>query len=495
MVDGGCLSINRGLFSRDLKYPGADYNYVSNHQIYQEQKSGSERVTLTELRLQAIDLHKQNKFAEASNAYQLYLAQSPKDAGIWTNLGAALRATKQYVAAIGCYRRALDLNPADAGIMSNLGNVLKDIDRVEEAVHYQANAVELEPDNRQYRLNFAVALREAKQFDKALHHINVLLSMDAGNATYQWERSLNHLYLGNFKEGWIDYEARWRTGDLKLPGLPEMAGCPKWQGESLKDKKILLMAEQGYGDTILAARFIPHLRDLGITHLAFECKPELQPIFSQLPIDEYISPQQARYEKNQFDYYCPLMSLMGVLGVDLTNIPQPVPITIPEASREKFQFIKSQYDEKLKIGIVWSGSLTFKDNDKRACSLEKFLQLAELPNVQLFSLQKGEREKDLDRMQAMPLVINLSKQLDTFGDTAAAVNAMDLIVMTDSSVAHLAGSLCKPIVNLQQYKPYWLYYPENETTPWYPSMRIIQQQKAGDWDGVFVQLKKLLASE
>jgi ADP-heptose:LPS heptosyltransferase len=263
----------------------------------------------------------------------------------------------------------------------------------------------------------------------------------------------------------------------------------------IKDKKILLIAEQGYGDTILAARFIPRIRALGVTHLAFECKPELQPIFSQLPIDEYFAPQQAEYEKSHFDYYCPLMSLMGVLAVDLTNIPLPVAISIPDAAREKFHFIKSQYAGKLKIGIVWSGSLTFKDNDKRACSLESFLQLTELPNIQLFSLQKGEREKDIDRLHANPLVINLGDKLATFGDTAAAVDAMDLIVMTDSSVAHLAGSLGKPIMNLQQYKPYWLYYPESETTPWYPSMRIIRQQNPGDWDGVFIQLKKRLANE
>lgn len=440
------------------------------------------------LRQQAIDLHKQNRFAEAIPLYRRYLYQRPSDSGVWTNLGAALRAEKQAIAAIGCYRRALDLKPDDAAILSNLGNALKDLDRLDEALVCQARAHEREPDNRQYHLNYAVALREAKQFDRALKHLDALLALDPGNAHYQWERGLIHLYQGNFREGWVDYESRWRTGDLVLPAV----GCPRWQGEDLNDKKILLVAEQGYGDTLLAARFIPLIKARGAT-IFLECKTELQPVLTGLPITRFLDSRAAHYQPREFDYYCPLMSLMGVLGIARDEIPPPAVLTVPEASRKKFHWIAEHGKNKLKVGIVWSGSLTFKDNAKRACTLESFLSLAELPHVQLYSLQKGEREQDLEQWQATPLIIDLAKQLDHFGDTAAAVEAMDLIVMSDSSVAHLAGSLGKQIINLLQYKPYWIYYPESDTTPWYPSMQLIRQNKPGDWETVFSQLKKRLA--
>lgn len=443
------------------------------------------------LKKNAIELHKEKKYMEAIQSYRLYLQQLPNDAGIWINLGAALRAEKQYLTAIGCYCRALDLNPDDAGVMSNMGNALKDIDRVDEAVEYQARAFQREPGNRQYRLNYAVALREAKRFEESLTHLNALVELDPDNAAYQWDRGLVHLYLGNFKQGWIDYEARWRTGDLTLKDFH----CPKWSGETLDNKKLLLVAEQGYGDTILAARFISVIKEsYPACQITLECKSELQPIFIALPLVKFTDARTAQYSPGDFDFYCPVMSLMGVLGVDATNIPPPVQIVVPEEAQKKFSKISDKNSKKLKIGIVWSGSITFKDNAKRACTLEQFLRMAELHNVQLYSLQKGEREKDLEQLQLTPLIIDLSKQLENFGDTAAAIQALDVIVMTDSSVAHLAGSLNKPIINLQQYKPYWLYYPELDGTPWYPSMRIIRQKKSGDWNSVFDQLLQMIKS-
>ncbi|MFM8991102.1 MAG: hypothetical protein ACKOUS_16120, partial [Alphaproteobacteria bacterium] len=146
----------------------------------------------------------------------------------------------------------------------------------------------------------------------------------------------------------------------------------------------------------------------------------------------------------------------------------------------------------LKVGIIWSGSVTFKGNAQRATPLERFLPFAEVPGVQLFSLQKGPRADELAQSGARNYVIDLGRHCNDFADTAAAVEQLDLVLMTDSSVAHLAGSLGRPVWNLLPFMPYWLYLDGRSDTPWYPSMRLFRQKAPGAWDGVFAEARHAL---
>ncbi|MFN7888087.1 MAG: hypothetical protein ACK5OR_04785, partial [Betaproteobacteria bacterium] len=148
----------------------------------------------------------------------------------------------------------------------------------------------------------------------------------------------------------------------------------------------------------------------------------------------------------------------------------------------------------LKVGIVWSGSTTFRTNAWRATEGSRFLSLAEVPGVRLFSLQVGPRAPDLQDSGGLPLVTDLAPLLSDFADTAAAIEALDLVVMTDSAVAHLAGSLGKPVWNLLPHYAYWLYLRDRTDSPWYPSMRIFRQPRPGDWDSVFAQVRQALAA-
>jgi len=434
-----------------------------------------------------IQLHQQQKLSEALPAYQAFLAAHPDDAGMWTNLGVLLRTLRHYPMAIACYQRALALRPPDAGILSNLGNALKDCDRLDEAVDCHRRALALEPTSTTVRFNYAIALREACDFDAARIVLDDLLKEDPTRAVWQWERALVNLQAGHFTQGWIDYEARWRTGEL-----PQLDwGCPRWQGEDLSGKRLLLTTEQGFGDTILAARFIPLLAARYPTGaLQLVCKPELQRVLAGLPAQLL----DAMPGAGSADYYCPLMSLMGVLGIDDHNVPPPTPLSIPAAAREKFAWLDAHAPGRRKVGIVWSGSLTFKDNAKRAAGLEQFLALAELPHLQCYSFQKGPREEDLKTHAATPLICDLAPQLADFADTAAAVMHMDLIVMTDSSLAHLASSLGKPVLNLLQYKPYWLYGTDSRMNAWYPAMRAVRQQQPGEWSTVFAAAREILSA-
>lgn len=437
------------------------------------------RKRLERYRQQVLQLHQQKHHAAAHRAYVEYLHKMPDDAGMWVNYGVLLRELKKYPASIACYKRALSLQPDHAGVLSNLGNVLKDCDRLDEAVACQQRAVAMVPDDKMLRLNYALALREAKQFGASLVQLNALLDQHPDNPEYVWERAMVNLYIGNFAQGWQDYEARWQLGELRLPDV----SYPRWQGEDLDHKTLLLLAEQGYGDTILAARFVPLIKErYPQCDIKFLCKPELHRLFAGL--DVQLLNQETTVNVSA-DFFCPLMSLMGIFNTDDSNVPPPVPLHIPESAKIKFGWLAQHAPGKRKIGIVWSGSLTFKDNSRRAATLEQFLPLAENLQLQLYSFQKGPRQQDLYTHSAVPLVCGLADQLHDFADTAAAVMHMDTIVMTDSSLAHLAASLNKPVINLLQYKPYWIYATDARMRAWYPAMQSIRQRCPGDWESVF----------
>jgi hypothetical protein len=454
-------------------------------------------IPVTTLRQQANALHRKNDLNDAIATYRKCLEINPVDAGVWCDLGVAYRQKNLLQNAIACYRRALSIKENDAGIWSNLGNALTDADQLQEAVTAHETAVHLAPDDIQFRFNFAVALRERKAFAQAAEQLDICIAKEPDNAKYAWDQALNYLYQLDFLRGWALYESRWKTGALPVRTFP----FSPWQGQSLQGKNILLIAEQGYGDTILAARFVAVLQKQG-ARVSIECKTELHRLFSTLNVDSLIEPSDSKYLASQFDYVCPMMSLPGLLGIDDSNMPAPATLHVPADSLERFRTLVTQRRAKLNVGIIWSGSTTFKDNKRRAATLSQFMQLAAVPGVQLFSLQKGPRETDLKDLMAEPVICDLAPHLHDFADTAAAVTALDLIVMTDSSVAHLAGSLGRPVINLLQFKPYWLYtskqgvakpgIPEQETTPWYSSMKLIRQTKPGDWDAVFQEAKAFI---
>lgn len=412
--------------------------------------------------------------------------QNPDDAAAWCNLGVLARRQQHFGAAQACLKRALALSPDNPRFLTNLGNVFKDCGEVEQALNCQRRALVQLPDDVLVRFNYVLALRDARECDEAIVELDRLLKQSPGNAIYRWERALLNLYRGHFAEAWIDYEARWETGDL-----PALAfACPRWRGEALGAKNLLLVAEQGYGDTILAARFIALIQkqhpDCRISLL---CKPELHRVFAGLGVT--LLKQGA---SSGFDVYCPLMSLPGVFHIDDSCVPPPVCLTVPEEARAKWHWLKADKPGKLKVGIVWSGSITFRDNVRRSAELTRFLALAANPAVQLYSFQKGPHQQDLHTQGAGPLVIDLAGALNDFSDTAAAVEQMDVIIMTDSALAHLAGSLNKPVINLLQYKPYWLYATDERMQAWYPTMQSIRQETAGDWDGVFARGMEICAN-
>jgi Tetratricopeptide repeat len=362
----------------------------------------------------------------------------------WTNFGRTTVFFKQFTTAMECHRRAMALSKADARIVHNLGIAFAKAERYSEAISAQTRAIELEP-----RLHLA-----------------------------QWDRALCHLILGEFPQGWADYEARLTAAIVPRRTVPG----ERWNGAAYPGKRLLIVAEQGLGDAIWVSRFLPRVKSLG-GELIVECRRELVPLMERqhfahrlVPYEEPLPPA---------DFHLHQCSLPAFFGTDLRALP-PVPyLAPPQDSMAKFIPAMDQARGRLRVGIVWSGNVDFRDNKDRAQTLVRFLQAFALPGVQLYSLQKGPPEKELSALPGGAPIVDLSPLIGDFADTAAAVAQLDLVIMTDSSVAHLAGALGKPVWVLLGRPAHWLWLLDRSDSPWYPTLRHFRPRASGDWNHVF----------
>lgn len=418
------------------------------------------------------------------------LAAEPRNGGAWSALGVLLRRAGRNAASIGAQRRGLEYEPAHAGIWSNLGNALTDCGRYDEGVAAHLRAYALAPDASSSLFNLAIGLRKAGRFAMAIQVLDHALALSPGNASLDWERALCLLQSGDYARGLEAYESRRGIPAYRNRTVP---GTP-WDGGPLDGRTIFLSTEQGFGDALLAARYVPSVKARG-GRILLECHPEQRRIFAALPVDAFIT---AGAPFPDYDVQASLMSLPRLFGTTAATVPPPVPLAVPEEARARAAGLVGPADGTLKVGIVWSGRTTFADNARRATTLDRFLRFLEVPGVRLYSLQKGPPEEQLAALGTATLIAPLGPQLDDFAVTAAVIERLDLVVMTDSSVAHLAGSLGRPVWNLVQYVPYWIYGHEGgfsgDGTPWYPSMRLFRQGSDEDWERVFDRVKAELAA-
>jgi hypothetical protein len=280
------------------------------------------------------------------------------------------------------------------------------------------------------------------------------------------------LKLGKFKEGWEDHESRFLKDK---PSDSRDFGKSKWNGSPLHGKRILIASEQGFGDSIQFIRYLKFVKAKG-GEIILECKPELKILFEGFSgIDEIVIKHGDEIPKVNYDCYIHLMSLPHALGLE--EIPRDGAYL---EAKKNIGELKGEDSGKFKVGIVWAGNPGQENDKNRSCKLEHFLDLKKVPGVQLYSLQKGKSEdlKDIG-------VINLSGKIKDFADTAAIVKDLDLIISVDTSLAHLAGALGGKIWTLLSARADWRWFLDREDSPWYPSMRLLRQEKLGDWGSLF----------
>ncbi|WP_293126260.1 tetratricopeptide repeat protein [Microcoleus sp. bin38.metabat.b11b12b14.051] len=392
-------------------------------------------------------LQQQGKLTEAFNCYQQALEIEPNNADAQNNMGAFYHEQGNTKAAISHYRQALSLKPDLVDAINNLGHALVDVGEFQEAFLCHSRALELQPDN-------------------AVAHLELALTL---------------LLFGDYQRGFAEYEWRWRTPQLQPRHFPQ----PLWDGSDLHFKTILLHVEQGFGDSIQFIRYAPLLCSRG-AKVMVACYPELMRLFATVGGIEYLSVSLEGLPA--FDVHAPLMSLSRILGTTLDTIPANVPYLSPPAEC-KFALAS---DAKLKVGIVWAGSPQRRKDRDRSCNLQDFVRFFDVPGIAFYSLQKNLSQSDRTLLN-QHLVPDLSPHLSDFADTASAISQLDLVISVDTSVAHLAGALGKPVWVLLSFAPDWRWLLERDDNPWYPTARLFRQNQRENWQELFQEVHAALS--
>ncbi len=439
--------------------------------------------SITELRQLAINTHQKNDLEDAKKLYRAYLQNKPEDAAIWSNLGALFRKQKNYVVAAAAQSRALELDPANPSVMNNAANAFYDAGYLEKSLGLREVIIKQEPDNPEHYASLGKSYSSVHQLDKALEILTNSVRKLPDCAELHIQLAFVQLAMGNYPAGFKSFDWRWHGDELALPEYD----FPKWNGEALAGKTILVIPEQGFGDTVLMSRFLPQLKKHGV-RIKIAVKEPLQRLFSNL--QNHVEFIHDKAELDGCDFWVPMMDLPLYLHTTLETLPAPADLFIPQEAVDRARKIVAPFTNRFKIGVMWSGSVTYRANHKRSFSHRKFLDLCDIPGIQMFSLYKGPLQKAFVEDGTSAIIIDASSSDRDFADSAALMQELDLVISMDSAIVHIAGSLGIEVWNLLHSEPYWLYQPFPNHTPWYPSMRLIRQEKTGEWDQVFAELKK-----
>ncbi len=378
---------------------------------------------------------------------------------------------ERWADAIAYYQQVLPHYPQPAEIHFHLGYAHQRSGQVEAAVsHYQA-ALTLRPDYPEVRSNLGYILMQRSQWDEAIAHFRQAIALKPDFEAAHYNLAIALLAQGNFAEGWAEHEWRWQIRRSWMS-----YDQPRWDGSDLNGQTILLHAEQGLGDAIQFVRYVALVVAKG-GRVLLQCRSPLMRLFAAIPGVEQVFEQQI--PNHLFQVHAPLMSLPYILGTRLGTIPASVPylqaVTLPP--------LHLPATPHRKIGLVWSGNVKHPDNGQRTCPLTALQPLWHIPNLAIYSLQKEVTEADRALLATLPIQ-DLSPYLGDFADTAALIDQLDLVISVDTSVAHLAGAMAKPVWLLLSKVADWRWLLEREDSPWYPTMRIFRQSHAGDWDEV-----------
>ena len=419
------------------------------------------------------------------------LELAPDSPELHNNLGVALKETGALVAAVASFERAVQLRPTYADAHYNLANTLAPLHRLEEAESAYRRALQLAPSDGATHNNLGALLQLQGKFSDAMACYEAALHDRTDFAEAHRNLALLRLLLGDFAQGWPEYEWRW-----KIPGVSRTHDAlPRWEGKSLAGRTVLLGCEQGLGDTVQFVRYAPLLQQAG-ARVVLECPPHLHALLTTAPgIDQLVVPGAV---SEAIDDRLPLLSLPAFFGTTLATIPAPVPYLFAEPERVAHWRREWSAVRELKVGIAWQGNPAFPGDAYRSVPLECFAPLAACDHVKWYSLQKGHGCEQLPPLAERLSIVDLGSSLDEAGrafvDTAAVMKNLDLVMTSDTSIAHLAGALGVPVWVALPFSPNWRWLLERDDSPWYPTMRLFRQSRFGNWDDVFASLAAELRS-
>lgn len=432
---------------------------------------------------------------DAVACHRRALEIKPDFAEAHNNLGMALKNLGHFDEAVASYRRAVEIKPDFVKAHNNLGNALLSLRRFGDAAACFRRALEIKPDYANAHSNLGITLQDIGQLDDAIASFRRAVAIKPDFAAARYNLGCALLSSGSLTEGWQEFEYRWKTGVMGARPFAK----PQWLGDAeLHGKAILLHAEQGFGDTLQFLRYAPLVAKLGakvylevplpLKSLATSCAG----VAAVFAVGDALP---------SFDFHCPLMSLPLAFHTELATIPSEVPYLA--ASTIKSAQWRERLGQKstLRVGLTWAGNprkhLAAGDGVRmgdlqRSIHFDQLCSLLEVPGIEFFSLQLGDDA--VRQLNGNPQVIDVTADLHDFEDTAALIDNLDLVICVDTSVAHLAGAIGKPVWLLNRYNTCWRWLMEREDSPWYPTVRIFRQPSFGDWNSVISNIKQALAN-
>jgi tetratricopeptide (TPR) repeat protein len=400
-----------------------------------------------------------------------------------SNLGNALVTQRKYPEAEACYREAIRQKPDYAEAHHNLGTALAEQGRLAQAEACYREALRLKPEYIDACGNLAAALVGQDRPEEAAAVYRQILEYKPDSPDTHLSRALACLLMGYWEEGWAEYDWRWRVPEFGTLPYKE----PLWDGSPLEGRTILLHAEQGLGDTLLAVRYAPLVKERGGS-VVLACPKALLRLLAGFPgVDRLVEQGSAL---PPFDVQAPLLSLPGIFHTTPDTVPADVPYLFADPGLVQHWQRELGSGLEFRVGIAWQGNPKFKADRQRSIPLAEFAPLAAVEGVKLYSLQKGFGSEQVKAV-SFP-VVDLGPRLDetagAFMDTAAVMRSMDLMITSDSAVAHLAGALGVHSWVALPFAPHWVWLREREDCPWYPTMRLFRQTSWGSWGDVFARI-------
>jgi len=445
-------------------------------------------------------LWKQGKLEESIRAYQKAIEIQPDFAGHYSNLGNVLQKQGKLEESIQSYQKAIEIQPDYAEPYNNLGNALREQGKLEESIQSYQKAIGIQPDYAEPHNNLGNALREQGKLEESIQSYQKAIGIQPDYAEPHNNLGQTLLLKGNLNQGWKEYEWRWQCKDFYL----ETRYFPQvwWDGSDLNGKLILVWAEQGVGDQIMfASMFDDLLRTKA--NIITDCDIRLIPLFERAFPKIQFCPRENPPVQQLFDIDIDYQIPIGSLGRWLRSRQNDFKIknqSYLKACPEKTSKLKTKYkklaDDKLLIGISWKSS---NQNFGKAKStpLEYWTSILSKQDCFFINLQYGDVRQEIEEYTSNKsnISIYLDDEIDplkNLDDFAAQVSTLDLVISTSNATVHMAGALGKKVWNLLRYMPSWRWMLNRQDTPWYPSMRLLRQNKIRNWLGVFEEVEQSL---
>ena len=443
---------------------------------------------------QAFNLHAKNNIKEATKYYQNYIDQGYKDHRVFSNYGTILKNLGQLKEAELFTRKAIEIKPHYANAFSNLGNILRDIGKLKEAELSARKAIEIKPDLAGAHSTLGSILRDCGNLHEAELSLHKAIEINPEFSEAYFNLSLTELLNGNYKSGLDNYEYRFKANKSVITHSKTKLKRINNQKTPL-GVKLLVISEQGLGDTLQFMRYIPYLRNQG-HDVSFCAQEKLHSLIKASGIDPHpLTPEEAKHISE--GAWIPLLSLLRYLQVNPSNpiISKPY-ISSTDELIKKWRNILSKEGRPI-IGINWQGNPNSEKSTLkgRSLPLEIFSYIAKNNNLKFLSLQKGFGSKQLDHCSFKNKFVDCQPKINStwdFLENAAIIKNCDLIITSDTSIAHLAGGMGKPTWVLLQQIPDWRWGLEEENTFWYSSMRLFRQKERHNWDKVMTRISDQL---